>query len=286
MWTDGEVSWGNARADFDWAKSTALPPRLQGAFPQEPLYLDLRWARHKTDLSLRHPRFADAIGRVAATLRGLSLDELVGEDVKQHQRTIADAPPCGGPYASTPTAAAVVAGASCHQRKKIGGASSQERTDEGGVAGQRSQVPPVGGRGSEPSRRKTGNWPFVAAKRCGSTKPLKQRMHRGGACHVAGTCGYSGRPSEVRRRGVQPRRNQSACLERQRREPETLRCHHRQGVERIARDMRPEASIGPSAGHGCCIAMVAMTGFVRDSGIQQMEKSQSSCLTPECPPPC
>lgn len=89
VWTDGELVWDGARADFDWSRTTALPRRLQGAFPQEPLHLDLRWARTASDLSLRRPRFADAVGRLSATLRGLSLDGLIGEDVKQHRRTMA-----------------------------------------------------------------------------------------------------------------------------------------------------------------------------------------------------
>src|SRR6185503_7585261 len=88
VWTDGDLVWDSARTDFDWEKTTALPRRLQGAFPQEPLYLDLRWAKTNNDLSLRRPRFADAVARVAATLRGLSLDEMIGEDVKQHRQTI------------------------------------------------------------------------------------------------------------------------------------------------------------------------------------------------------
>lgn len=89
VWTEGELVWDGARTDFDWSRTTALPRRLQGAFPQEPLHLDLRWARTATDLSLRRPGFADAVGRLSATLRGLSLDELIGEDVKQHRRTMA-----------------------------------------------------------------------------------------------------------------------------------------------------------------------------------------------------
>jgi WD40 repeat protein len=88
VWTDGQLVWDSARTDFDWSKTTALPRRLERAFPREPLYLDLLWAKTETDLSLRRPRFADAVARVAATLRGLSLEDFFGEDVKQHQRTI------------------------------------------------------------------------------------------------------------------------------------------------------------------------------------------------------
>lgn len=86
--TDGEIVWDNAARDFDWARTTALPRRLAGAFQQEPHFLDLRWARARSDLSLRHPTFADAIARLAATLRGVPLDELIGEDIRQHRKTV------------------------------------------------------------------------------------------------------------------------------------------------------------------------------------------------------
>ena len=40
-----------------------------------------------TDLSLRNPDFLTAVASVASTLQGKPLDELVGEDVRQHRRT-------------------------------------------------------------------------------------------------------------------------------------------------------------------------------------------------------
>jgi hypothetical protein len=86
--TGGELWWDNAAADFDWDKTTALPRRLEKDFSSEPLFLDLRWARTGTDLSLRNPRFAEEIARLAATLNNRSLDEMIGDDVNQHKRTI------------------------------------------------------------------------------------------------------------------------------------------------------------------------------------------------------
>ena len=38
-------------------------------------------------LSLRHPRFRDAIATMVAAIRGQSKDDLLGEDVRQHRRT-------------------------------------------------------------------------------------------------------------------------------------------------------------------------------------------------------
>ena len=43
--TEGEIVWDSARGDFDWERTTALPPVLRGRFPEEPLHIDLRWAQ-------------------------------------------------------------------------------------------------------------------------------------------------------------------------------------------------------------------------------------------------
>jgi WD40 repeat protein len=84
--TDGEWRWDPATGDFGEA-STAVPPALRGVFDEEPLYLDLRWARDDRHLSLRHARFRDAIAQLAAPMHGVSKDDLEGEDVRQQRRS-------------------------------------------------------------------------------------------------------------------------------------------------------------------------------------------------------
>lgn len=74
--------------DFDWATTTALPPSLQGRFAEEPRYTDLRWARSEEHLSSADGRFRDSVADLAAPLHHQAKDELVGEDVRQHRRTI------------------------------------------------------------------------------------------------------------------------------------------------------------------------------------------------------
>ena len=83
--TDGEWRWDPGTGDFT-ADSTAVPAALRGVFAEEPLYLDLRWARDDLQLSLQHARFRDAIAQLAAPMHGVSKDELEGEDVRQHRR--------------------------------------------------------------------------------------------------------------------------------------------------------------------------------------------------------
>jgi len=87
-WTDGELTWDRVTGDFDWAKTTALPRRLEKVFPEEPNHLDLRFAKTNTHLSLRQPKFLEAVAGLSATLQGRSLDEIIGEDIRQHQQTM------------------------------------------------------------------------------------------------------------------------------------------------------------------------------------------------------
>jgi WD40 repeat protein len=85
--TDGELAWDEDTADFNWAVTTVLPESMRRKFRQEPLYLDLRWARTQDHLTLANPRFAEAIADIAAPLRGQAKDDLIGEDIRQHKRT-------------------------------------------------------------------------------------------------------------------------------------------------------------------------------------------------------
>ncbi|WP_030436392.1 TIR domain-containing protein [Actinoplanes subtropicus] len=83
--TDGEWQWDADAQNFT-ADSTAVPAALRGVFTEEPLFLDLRWARDDLHLSLQHVRFRDAIAQLAAPMHGMSKDDLEGEDVRQHRR--------------------------------------------------------------------------------------------------------------------------------------------------------------------------------------------------------
>jgi hypothetical protein len=88
VWTGGEVVWNKARKDFDWDRTTSLPSMLAGVFKGDgPLYHDLRWAREEVHLSRKHPGFATALAKLSAAIRGRSLDEIFGEDVREQRRT-------------------------------------------------------------------------------------------------------------------------------------------------------------------------------------------------------
>jgi hypothetical protein len=87
--TAGDIVWDEATlpGDFDWRRTTALPPVLSGRFEREPLHIDLSWVT--TDvLSPRNPRFRGDALRIAARLHGKSPDEMEGEDIRVHRRNV------------------------------------------------------------------------------------------------------------------------------------------------------------------------------------------------------
>lgn len=85
--TDGHWQWDAGLGDFT-EDSDAVAPELRGVFTDEPRHLDLRWAHHEKQLDLRNSRFRDAIAELAAPMHGRTKDEIEGEDVRQHRRTI------------------------------------------------------------------------------------------------------------------------------------------------------------------------------------------------------
>jgi WD40 repeat protein len=86
--TEGEIVWEESAGDFDWRRTTALPRALAGVFAEEPRWVDLRWARTEEHLSLGDPRFREAVADLSAPIHGRPKDELIGDEVRQHRRTV------------------------------------------------------------------------------------------------------------------------------------------------------------------------------------------------------
>ena len=84
--TDGEIAWNEREGDIDWAKTTALPRSLTGVFANEPHLVDLRFARDSSVLSSKNPDFAKVVARLSAAVKGRDLDDLIGEDVREHRK--------------------------------------------------------------------------------------------------------------------------------------------------------------------------------------------------------
>ena len=74
--TSGTLAWDQVACDFDWKRSNAAPPALQGAFAKEPLWIPAR------------PDTEDAVAGIAARIRGVPKDQLVGAAIREHRRTM------------------------------------------------------------------------------------------------------------------------------------------------------------------------------------------------------
>jgi WD40 repeat protein len=85
--TEGDIIWNSITNDFDWSLTTALPENLKKTFPEEPLYIDFRKQKEGNQLKLGDPQFLNAVATIAASLHGISMDEIVGEDIRQHRKT-------------------------------------------------------------------------------------------------------------------------------------------------------------------------------------------------------
>jgi hypothetical protein len=85
--TEGDLWWDQTAGDFDWVRTTCLPQEIvSGRFANEPLWIDLSWAKTADVLTLRHARFRQAVLDLAAPLHGRPKDELDGDDVRQFTR--------------------------------------------------------------------------------------------------------------------------------------------------------------------------------------------------------
>jgi hypothetical protein len=84
--TDGTFEWDAGNNGPGRARGSAVPQALAEALPEEPRWIDMRWARNADHVNARDPRFREAAADLAATLRGVLKDSLIGQDVRQHRR--------------------------------------------------------------------------------------------------------------------------------------------------------------------------------------------------------
>lgn len=84
--TNGSIVWAND--GFDWGATNALPEGIVKHIRREPKYVDLTWARAADAhaLSLRSPRFAQAIAELAGRIRGLDQETLFSLDGREHRK--------------------------------------------------------------------------------------------------------------------------------------------------------------------------------------------------------
>ena len=79
----GALPWDPDKNNSERKGGGALPPALEGLFSSEPLYVDLSAV---TTFKLRDQAYRNAVAPVAARLRGIELDEILGEDLRVHRQ--------------------------------------------------------------------------------------------------------------------------------------------------------------------------------------------------------
>jgi uncharacterized protein YjbI with pentapeptide repeats len=82
---EGTIVWDRKTGDFDWEKTTALPPAFRQAFAADPMYVDATWITRSEHLSLGHPRFRELIASLAAVMDGTTKDEAYSADVRRFE---------------------------------------------------------------------------------------------------------------------------------------------------------------------------------------------------------
>lgn len=83
---EGEIFW--KADDFDWDRATAVNPALSKAFAEEPRWVDLSWFDQEGSLGTADPRFPERVADLAAAIRGVERDELIGANVRERRRAL------------------------------------------------------------------------------------------------------------------------------------------------------------------------------------------------------
>lgn len=81
----GTMAWDATSRSF--TPESPIPPSLRGAFPEEPRWVDATWFVPETTDPTANARFQDLVADLAAPIRGIPRDELIGDDVAQHRKT-------------------------------------------------------------------------------------------------------------------------------------------------------------------------------------------------------
>ncbi|MFD9699639.1 WD40 repeat domain-containing protein [Lentzea sp. NPDC059081] len=70
----------------EYARS--VPAAVRKALGEDPRWVDLRWLRSAALADESNPRFRESVAGIASVVRDVPRDELIGEHVRQHRRTV------------------------------------------------------------------------------------------------------------------------------------------------------------------------------------------------------
>ncbi|OHT88444.1 TIR domain-containing protein [Mycobacteroides saopaulense] len=82
----GTISWDSASGDF--TGESTVPATLRGHYREEPRWIDLTWFSNPGSLRSADPQFLERVADLAAVVRDVPRDMLIGENVRQHRKTV------------------------------------------------------------------------------------------------------------------------------------------------------------------------------------------------------
>jgi hypothetical protein len=82
----GEIGVDDETKRIDWSRTDALPPVLEKYLQRVPLYLDVRKLMLIENPSLADPEFKRAVNAIAARVRGIDPNEMLGEEIRIFRR--------------------------------------------------------------------------------------------------------------------------------------------------------------------------------------------------------
>jgi WD40 repeat protein len=82
----GKLDWSDAAGGF--TPDSAVPPALQRAFAEEPRWVDMTWFDDADSAGSADPRFQERVADLAAPVRGVDRDVLIGANLKEHRKTM------------------------------------------------------------------------------------------------------------------------------------------------------------------------------------------------------
>ena len=83
---EDSIVFSEDRQAIDWEHSDALIPDLKDYFPSLPVLIDMSWLRVEEDGDLHNFRFKGLINGIVAKFRGVTPEELNGEEVRIYRR--------------------------------------------------------------------------------------------------------------------------------------------------------------------------------------------------------
>lgn len=83
---EGFLAWDRTSNDFA-AETDCVPTALRGAFPDEPRWVDFSWFGRPGSLGKDDRRFPEVVADLAAPIRNVERDELIGANVSQLRKS-------------------------------------------------------------------------------------------------------------------------------------------------------------------------------------------------------